>query len=52
MSAGIDISFASIEIERGSNRLTELRLLIVEQHTDLVSQSIGWNRRDVVATHD
>jgi hypothetical protein len=43
---------ASVEIKSSPNRLTELRLLIIEQYTDLTSQSLGWNRGDAVAAHD
>jgi hypothetical protein len=42
----------SIEVECSSNSSTELQLLIVEEHADLIPQSLGWDRGDVVATND
>jgi hypothetical protein len=39
----------SIEVECGSNGRAELRLLLVEQHANPVSQSLDRDRGDVVA---
>ncbi len=43
---------ASVEIECSPNRLAELMLLAIEQDTDLISQSVGGDRRDVVTNND